>query len=79
MTEAAPEPEGSEEEIKRKFREALERKHARMRTRTRPVVARTPGRSTAPAAWPGADVRFAARPATERLSERIMRRPDDHR
>jgi len=29
MTDAAPEPEGSEEEIKRKFREALERKHAR--------------------------------------------------
>jgi hypothetical protein len=29
MTEAAPEPEGSEEEIKRKFREALERKRAK--------------------------------------------------
>jgi hypothetical protein len=28
MTDAAPEPEGSEEEIKRKFREALERKRA---------------------------------------------------
>jgi hypothetical protein len=28
MTEAAPEPEDSEEEIKRKFREALERKRA---------------------------------------------------
>jgi hypothetical protein len=28
MTDAAPEPESSEEEIKRKFREALERKHA---------------------------------------------------
>ena len=43
-----------------------------MRTRTRPAVARTPGRSTAPAAWPGADVRSAARPAAERLAERIM-------
>jgi hypothetical protein len=29
MTDAAPEPEGSEEEIKRKFREALERKRAK--------------------------------------------------
>jgi hypothetical protein len=29
MTEAAPEPEGSEEEIKRKFREVLERKRAK--------------------------------------------------
>jgi hypothetical protein len=29
MTDAAPEPEGSEEEIKRRSREALERKHAR--------------------------------------------------
>ena len=29
MTDTAPEPEGSEEEIKRKFREALERKRAR--------------------------------------------------
>jgi Family of unknown function (DUF5302) len=29
MTDAAPEPEDSEEEIKRKFREALERKHAK--------------------------------------------------
>jgi Family of unknown function (DUF5302) len=28
VTDAAPEPEGSEEEIKRKFREALERKRA---------------------------------------------------
>ena len=28
MADAAPEPEGSEEEIKRKFREALERKRA---------------------------------------------------
>jgi len=28
MIDAAPEPEGSEEEIKRKFREALERKRA---------------------------------------------------
>jgi len=28
VTEAAPEPEGSEEETKRKFREALERKRA---------------------------------------------------
>jgi hypothetical protein len=28
MTDAAPEPEASEEEIKRKFREALERKRA---------------------------------------------------
>jgi len=28
MTEAEPEPEASEEEIKRKFREALERKRA---------------------------------------------------
>lgn len=28
MTDAAPEPEGSEEESKRKFREALERKRA---------------------------------------------------
>jgi len=28
MTDAAPEPEVSEEEIKRKFREALERKRA---------------------------------------------------
>ena len=28
MTDAAPEPEGSEDEIKRKFREALERKRA---------------------------------------------------
>jgi hypothetical protein len=28
MPDAAPEPEGSEEEIKRKFREALERKRA---------------------------------------------------
>jgi hypothetical protein len=28
MTEAAPEPEDSEEEMKRKFREALERKRA---------------------------------------------------
>jgi hypothetical protein len=49
-----------------------------MRTRTRPAVARTPGRSTAPAAWPGAGVRFAARPAAERLTERIMQRPDGH-
>ena len=32
----------------------------------------------APAAWPGAGVRFAARPAAERLTERIMQRPDDH-
>jgi hypothetical protein len=29
MTEAAPEAEDPEEEIKRKFREALERKHAK--------------------------------------------------
>jgi hypothetical protein len=29
MTDAAPEPEGSEEEIRRKFREALERKRAK--------------------------------------------------
>jgi hypothetical protein len=29
MTDAAPEPEVSEEEIKRKFREALERKSAK--------------------------------------------------
>jgi hypothetical protein len=29
MADAAPEPEGSEEEIKRKFREALERKRAK--------------------------------------------------
>jgi Family of unknown function (DUF5302) len=29
MTDAAPEPEGSEEESKRKFREALERKNAK--------------------------------------------------
>jgi Family of unknown function (DUF5302) len=29
MTDAAPEPEVSEEEIKRKFREALERKRAK--------------------------------------------------
>ncbi len=29
MTDAAPEPEDSEEEIKRKFREALERKNAK--------------------------------------------------
>ena len=29
MTDAAPEPEGSGEEIQRKFREALERKRAR--------------------------------------------------
>ena len=29
MTDAAPEPEGSEEEIKRKFREALECKRAK--------------------------------------------------
>jgi hypothetical protein len=29
MTEAAPEPEGSGEEIRRKFREALDRKRAR--------------------------------------------------
>lgn len=29
MTDAAPEPEGSGEENKRKFREALERKRAR--------------------------------------------------
>ena len=29
MTDAAPEPEDSEEEIKRKFREALERKRAK--------------------------------------------------
>jgi Family of unknown function (DUF5302) len=28
MTDAVPEPEGSEEEIKRKFREALERKRS---------------------------------------------------
>ena len=28
MTDAAPEPEGSEEETRRKFREALERKRA---------------------------------------------------
>src|SRR5258708_9014996 len=49
-----------------------------MRTLTRPAVARTPGRSTAPAAWPGAGVRFAARPAAERLTGRIMQRPDDH-
>jgi hypothetical protein len=28
MADAPPEPEGSEEEIKRKFREALERKRA---------------------------------------------------
>src|SRR5260370_26308686 len=28
MTDTAPEPEGSEEEIKRKFRDALERKRA---------------------------------------------------
>jgi hypothetical protein len=28
MTDAAPEPEDSEDEIKRKFREALERKRA---------------------------------------------------
>jgi hypothetical protein len=28
MADAAPEPEGSDEEIKRKFREALERKRA---------------------------------------------------
>src|ERR1700685_2158469 len=37
------------------------------RTQTRPAVARTPGRFTAPAAWPGAGVRFAARPAAEQL------------
>jgi hypothetical protein len=29
MTDATPEPEGSEEENKRKFREALERKRAK--------------------------------------------------
>ena len=29
MTDATPEPEGSEEETKRKFREALERKHVK--------------------------------------------------
>jgi hypothetical protein len=29
MTDAAPEPEGSDDEIKRKFREALERKRAK--------------------------------------------------
>jgi hypothetical protein len=29
MADAAPEPEGSEEEMKRKFREALERKRAK--------------------------------------------------
>ena len=29
MTDAAPEPESSDEEIKRKFREALERKQAK--------------------------------------------------
>jgi hypothetical protein len=29
MTEAAPEPEGSGEEIRRQFREALERKRAK--------------------------------------------------
>src|SRR3984885_7483211 len=43
-----------------------------MRTQTRPAVARTPGRSTAPAAWPGAGVRFAARPAARRL---VLRTP----
>jgi hypothetical protein len=29
MTDATPEPEGSDEEIKRKFREALDRKRAK--------------------------------------------------
>src|SRR5712691_6811617 len=53
-----------------------------MRTRTRPAVARMPGRSTAPAAWPGAGVRFAARPAAERLTtwctiRRSWTSPDD--
>jgi hypothetical protein len=74
MTDAAPEPEGSEEEIKRKFREALERKRAKHAD----ANAARGGKD----AGPGAGVRFAARPAAERLTERINAtagRPPDER
>jgi hypothetical protein len=76
--DASREAEGCEEEIKPKLREVLERKRAQPADANAARVTRTPGRRTAPAARPRVAVRFAARQTDERLTERIMQRPDDH-
>ena len=65
MADAEAEPEGSEEESKRKFREALERKRAKQADGTGATGGKDAGKVHGAGGLARAGVRFAARPAAE--------------
>ena len=78
MTDAAPEPEGSGEEIKRKFREALERKRAKHADANAARGGKDAGKVHGARGLARSRRSFRRKTAADRLTERTVQRADDH-